>query len=191
MKKYLYLAVAATALVIAGCDKTQKPDTSDQGTGAQAQIEHEVVASAPTVQDAKEFLENSETEIVELTLRAKIAYWVNANFITYDTKAMATKVGEEGALLSTRLANEAKRFNDLDLPADMARKLDGLKRGSNFPAPDKPGAALELSGIMTELDATYSEGKFTYNGKAMSLGALSNIIATSRDPKELQTVWEG
>jgi len=186
MKKHLYLAVAVTALIVAGCEQANRTDAP-----AQANTEQTTATSAPTIQDAKEFLENSEAEIVKLALRGSKIEWINSNFITQDTNWLSAKVGEEFGLLSTRLANEAKRFNDLDLPADMARKLDMLKRGSNFPAPDKPGAAGELAKIMTELNATYGQGKFTYNGKKMSLGELSDIIATSRDPNELQMVWEG
>ncbi len=144
-----------------------------------------------TVQQAREFLKEAEAKIVALNEYGARVYWVNANFITEDTKWLASKVGAEGAELSTNLANRAKRYNGLTLPAEMARKMDGLKRGSNFPAPDKPGAAKELSTIMTGLDSTYGTGKFEHKGKTLTLGQASDIIATSRDPKELQAVWEG
>ncbi|MCF6293387.1 MAG: M2 family metallopeptidase [Robiginitomaculum sp.] len=186
MKKFLYLAVAGTALLTAACQpdaKTEAPESTP--------VVAEVKSTEPTVQTAKEFLEKSEIEIKELLYRLYITQWINSNFITKDTDLLAAKVGEEAGLLSTRLANEAKQFNNLKLPADMARKMDGLKRGSNFPAPDKPGAAKELSRIMTELNSSYGKGSFVYNGKELALGELSKIIATSRDPEELQAVWEG
>ena len=145
----------------------------------------------PTLQEAKEFLEQAEKDIVEYNSFASRVYWVNANFITQDTNAMVAKVGADGAEMSTRLANEAKRFNDLSLPADMARKLDGLKRGSNFPAPEKEGAAKKLSQIMADLDGTYGTGKFEYKGEMITLGQASDIIGKSRDPEELQAIWEG
>ncbi len=162
-----------------------------------------------TVQQAREFLEEAEAKIVQLSEYAARVYWVNANFITDDTNWLAAKVGAEGALLSTNLANRAKRFNGLTLPADMARKMDGLKRGSNFPAPDKEGAAEKLSTLMTKLDSTYGTGKFVFNAKnksfapmadgqeltkderVLTLGEASDIIAKSRDPETLKAVWEG
>ncbi len=186
MKKYLYLAVAGAALISASC----QPATQS-GTSETVPTVTEVASSGPTVEKAKEFLEKSEAEIVELALRGSKIEWINSNFITEDTNWLSAKIGEEFGLLSTRLANEAKQFNDLTLPADMERKLDGLKRGSNFPAPDKPGAAAELATIMTELNAAYGQGSFTYNGEDLQLGELSKIIATSRNPEELKTVWEG
>jgi len=116
---------------------------------------------------------------------------VNSNFITEDTDWLAAKAGAESSVLSTSLANQAKRYNDLNLPADMARKMDGLKRGSNFPAPEKDGAAAELAGITTWLGSTYGKGKFNHDGEEINLIQASNIIAKSRDPEELRAVWEG
>ena len=194
MKKFLYLAVAGTALLTAACQPTSKSET--QATAPHTPVVSEIKSAdpapaIPTVQSAKEFLEKSEAEIVELALRAAKIEWINSNFITEDTNWLSAKVGEEFGLLSTRMANEAKKFNDLALPADMARKMDKLKRGSNFPAPDKDGAAAELAEIMTKLNAAYGQGSFDYKGKNLQLGELSKIIATSRDPEELQAVWEG
>ena len=83
---------------------------------------------APTVQEAKEFLEDSEEEIAESNAYAAKVYWIKANFITEDTAALEARVGEESAKMSTRMSNDAKRFKDLALPADMKRKIDGLLR---------------------------------------------------------------
>jgi len=159
-------------------------EASKQTMGATAQ-------SAPTVQEAKEFLENAETEISEFGKFAAQTAWVKANFITQDTNALEARMAEQGANLSTRLSKEAKQFNGLNLPADMRRKMDGLLRGSNFPAPDNPAAAKELAQIMTRLDSAYGTGTFEMDGKTLSLYEASDIIATSDDPAELQAVWEG
>ncbi|MBL4871541.1 MAG: M2 family metallopeptidase [Robiginitomaculum sp.] len=200
MKNIFILTVSAAALLTASCqDKTTR---STQAMQMPAQSEQE---TAPTIQEAKTFLETSAKEIETLSLRgAKIA-WINNNFITEDTDWLASKVGEEFGLLSTRLANSAKRFNDLSLPADMARKMDGLKRGSNFPAPDKEGAAAEQATIQTSLNSAYGKGEFSYKSKdpqfadfykdndknILNLGQASTIMAKSRNPEELQSVWEG
>lgn len=214
MRSVLLMAASLTALVSMGCQsetqtETPKPVTETKvetqvQTPAPIKIEP-VKSTAPTPQDAKEFLEASATELEELYDYAGRVYWIKANFVTQDTNYLEAKVGEESALLSTRLANEAKRFNDLSLPADMTRKLEGLKRGSNFPAPEREGAAKELAQIMTDLDSMYAKGSFAYKSKnpdfadfyednpdnVLTLGQLSTIIAQSRDPEELQTVWAG
>ncbi len=207
MRKLFLLAASFGVLSLAACgDKTSETTTTAAtNTPAATTTTSSETNSEPTIQEAKEFLEAAEKEIEELNEFGSRIFWIQANFITYDSNWLASKVGADFAKLSTRLANEAKRFNDLNLPPDMARKMDGLKRGSNFPAPEKDGAAEELSKIMTDLDAAYGTGKFKYKSSdpqftdlyegneegVLTLGALSDIIAKSRNPEELQTVWEG
>ena len=208
--------IATAALSLSACESKQsdfeelaKTSEAMQAPPAPTVDKYGDPTGPATVQQAREFLEEAEAKIVELNEYGARVYWVNANFITDDTNWLAAKVGAEGARLSTNLANRAKRFNDLTLPADMARKMDGLKRGSNFPAPDKDGAAERLSELMTRLDSTYGTGKFVYNAKTktskpftdgeeltgdetvLTLGQASDIIAASRDPEELNAIWEG
>jgi peptidyl-dipeptidase A len=204
MKKHLYIAAAISAILVSSCKPVQE-EVSNNTPQAQVQTSTSSNPKEPTVQEAKEFLESSGKELTDLLLLSSKTDWVNNNFITEDTNWLSAQVGEQFGLLSTRLANEAKRYNGLTLPADMARKMDSLKRGSNFPAPDKPGAAKQLATIMTNLNASYGKGKFKYKSQdpqfaefyegneegVLDLGQLSDIIAKSRDPEELQTVWEG
>lgn len=207
MKKFLYLAVAGTALLSTACQPSSKTETPAP-TSTVTPTKKVEAETPPTIQDAKEFLENSAKEIEASLLSQNKAGWVKANFITEDTGWLESQANGAAAKLATRLSNEAKRFNNLTgLPADMQRKLDIIKRGSNFPAPDKPGAADELATIMSDLDSKYGAGSFAYKSKNpqfadlyaekeegdsnLSLGALSDIIAKSRDPEELQKVWEG
>ena len=206
MRKILLSAASLTLLGLIACQSQTKtletvetPVVEKPTQTVEKTVVENLTAAAsagtengpPTIQEAKEFLEDSEKEIVELSAFASKVYWVQANFITQDTNTLAAMAGTQFAKLSTRLANEAKRYNDLTLPADMRRKMDGLKRGSNFPAPEKEGAAEELAKIMTSLDATYGTGKFEYEGKTLNLGEASDIIAKSRNPEELQAIWEG
>ena len=206
MRKFLLSAASLTLLGLIACQPETKtvesfeaPVTEKPEQTVEKTVVENLTAAAsagtengpPTIQEAKEFLEETEKEIVELSAFASKVYWVQANFITQDTNALAAMAGTQFTKLSTRLANEAKRFNDLTLPTDMRRKMDGLKRGSNFPAPEKEGAAKELADIMTGLEATYGTGKFEHAGKTLNLGEASDIIAKSRDPKELQEIWEG
>ncbi|WP_371395513.1 M2 family metallopeptidase [Fretibacter rubidus] len=213
------LATAA-ALTLSACNQDQlitAPEANapvEASAPTQAPAAAPAKSSAPTVQEAREFLQDAEKQIVELREYAARVYWVNANFINYDTNWLAAKAGAEGAKLSTTLANKAKRFNGLALPGDMQRKMDGLKRGSNFPAPETEGAAVKLSTLMTKLDSTYGTGEFAVDVKdkriikildtdgdgtlttevpkgKIHLGQASDIIAKSRDPEVLQTVWEG
>ena len=200
MRKILLSAASLAALGLVACQaKTVEPTQATNATTDAPAAAIETVSvtetnsetKAPTIQEAKEFLERAEREIVALRAYGGKVYWIQANFITDDTNALAAMAGAQGARLSTRLANQAKRFNDLSLPADMRRKMDGLKRGSNFPAPEKEGAAETLARLMTGLESAYGTGKFEHQGKTLNLGQASDIIASSRDPEELQAIWEG
>ena len=209
MRTFLLLASSALVLTLASCDEGQDaPQTSTRPAVTQtASNKAEQTAKVPTVQDAKEFIEQAEKELVELREHSARVYWVQANFITEDTNYLAAKAGAESAKLSTRLANGAKAFNDLTLPKDMRRKIDGLKRGSNFPAPERDGAAEELAGIMARMDAVYGTAKFKIDNEIINAKAKGflgeegakeleqfeavRIMAESRDPELLQSIWEG
>jgi len=187
VSKVFLLSISVLAFTACQAQTTSAPEPTPTNVATVTPTD----TARATLQEAKEFLESAEKEITEFSEYNARIYWLNANFINYDSNWLAAKAGASGAKLSTRLANEAKRFNDLTLPADMARKMDGLKRGSNFPAPETEGAADELAKIMSDLDNAYGTGKFDLNGKTLSLYEASDIIATSRDPEELKAIWEG
>lgn len=193
MRKSLLLAAGLSSLLLASCQTETKTVTNEtpKTPVVETPAPEPEKSSAPTPQDAKEFLEAAEEELVRENEIVYRMAWIQNNFINYDTNWLQQKLDAEYSKIGTRLANEAKRFNDLDLPADMKRKLNVLKTGNTFPAPDKDGAAEKLSELSTELASTYSTGKFEYKGEELNLTQLSNIIAKSRDPEELKTVWEG
>jgi peptidyl-dipeptidase A len=172
MKRVLCVAASVAALMMAApaMAGTQKP---------------------ATVAEAKAFIANAEKQMAEMSQYVQRAAWVQSNFITDDTEWLAAKAGAESTELQVRLANEAKRFDGLKLPSDVARKLKLLKIAMVLPAPQKPGAARELATITTGLEATYGAGKFTYKGKQIDLGEAEDILASSRDPEELKAVWTG
>ncbi|WP_298912678.1 M2 family metallopeptidase [uncultured Algimonas sp.] len=204
MKRFFLATSCFAALGLGACQDGQIRDaettTEELTVAATTQVE-----TRPTVQDAREFLEDAEADIVAASEIGARAAWINANFVTEDTNALVAQTSAEGAKLATRLANEAKRFNGVSLPDDMRRKIDMLKRGSNFPAPMRDGAAEELSEIMAGLDATYATGTFAIDtsdpaivavlgeveGDRIDLGQAVRLMAQLRDPALLRQVWEG
>jgi peptidyl-dipeptidase A len=142
-----------------------------------------------TVEDARAFIERAEEEITEFNEFAGHVFWIRATYINHDSNWLATKVGAEGTQLGVRLANEAKRFDGLDLPEDVARKLALLKMGLTLPAPETEGAAEELSEIRTRLVTTYSTGKIDLDGEQVPGVDLEEMMGTVRDPDRLQEMW--
>ena len=71
MKKLALLTLTVSLSALAACQQTSIPDNSTETTAA--------VEQAPTVQDAKEFLEQAEKDIEALRAEAARIYWINAN----------------------------------------------------------------------------------------------------------------
>ncbi|HAV50041.1 MAG TPA: peptidyl-dipeptidase, partial [Brevundimonas sp.] len=146
---------------------------------------------APTAAEAAAFVADAERQLAEASEYAGRVAWVRATNITYDTMWLEAKANAEYTELSVKLANEAARFNDVEVPFDVRRKLNILTQGIVLPAPNKPGSATELAEITTRLDSTYATGKFEYKGEMITLDEASQILAASRDPAETKALYEG
>ncbi len=99
---------------------------------------------------------------------------------------------------TTDLANEAKRYEKLSLPPDVARKFKLLKLSVDIPAPHDPAAQAELAKIAVSLDSDYGKGTWCPDDKkddkkenCKELPDIEKILATSRDPQELLNAWKG
>ncbi|ACT58300.1 M2 family metallopeptidase [Hirschia baltica] len=186
MKKIL---LGSAALLVAACASSQMPW---QKTEAVAEAPAaSVAAPVLTVEDAETFITAAEAELTEMGEYAARVYWLQATNINFDTNWLVSKVGAKYTQMAVRLANGTKKYEDLDLPDELARKMSILKAGITIPAPSTDGVADELANITTNLESTYSTGTFEHNGEKLNLTQLSNIIAESRDPEELATVWAG
>ena len=98
--KTILLSAACTfSFALASCqDKSDvaKPTTPTPSTSAAptpAATAPGTSDDKPTLQTAKEFLEQAEIDIEDLNAFASRAYWVNANFVTEDTSFLASKAG--------------------------------------------------------------------------------------------------
>jgi peptidyl-dipeptidase A len=151
-------------------------------------------AVAPTVEDAKKFLDDAETRLFDLGVKASRAQWVQENFITDDTEQIAANAGQELNTLSAELAKKAEQFDGVKLPPAMARKMLLLKLAAGFPAPNNPKEQTELAQMLASLDGDYGKGKWCPDGdqsKCLDVTAVGKLMATSRDEEELKKAWLG
>jgi peptidyl-dipeptidase A len=156
-------------------------------TAALALLSSNAVAQAPTAADATKFLADAEKQISAFSDYAQRVSWVNATYITDDTDWLSSKVGEEGSLLSLKLAKEAAVFDKLDLPKDVRRKLSMLKTGNVLVAPE--AQAKELADITTRLSSAYGKGRGTSRGKEVAGNDLEDLMRTETDPAVLKEQW--
>src|SRR5437016_13617746 len=99
---------------------------------------------APTVAQAEEFMNKAEARLAELSITVNQATWVHDNFITEDTEALAADANDENTAVTTELVEQAKRFEGLQLPPELARKFKLLKLSLTAPAPKYPALRREL-----------------------------------------------
>ena len=146
----------------------------------------------PTVAEAQEFMNKAEAQLYELSIKVNRATWVQENFITDDTEALAADALDQNVAATTELVEQARRFEGLDMPPDLARKFKLLKLSLTAPAPKDPALRKEMTTIGVSLDADYGKGKYCRkNGECLDITAIERIMASSRDPKELEEVWLG
>lgn len=156
--------------------------------------------AAPTVGEARRFVQRAESTLADLALRANQAGWVAATYITDDTEALTAEATKNYAVAAQKFALDARRYQRLKLPADVARKLHLLRIGLSAPPPGNPQEAAELTRLGVGMEADYGKGTYCRKPKTatadakeecLQVTAIGRIMAESRDPQELLDVWRG
>lgn len=154
----------------------------------------------PTVADARAFLERANAELLKLNTAASHAEWTAETDITEDTEATTALLDQQATARTLALTAESHRFDHLTLPADLRREI--MLMQVNAPAaPSDPKLLAEQMRLAAELTAMYGKGKYcpdtpagrlpAADANCMSIDAISNIMAKSRDPQELTKLWVG
>ncbi|NQZ10737.1 MAG: M2 family metallopeptidase, partial [Algicola sp.] len=186
------MKLTATALVVGACLALTACSEAPKKVAEKAADHSKQQSAAVTPADAKKFIDNAEAQLLDLIIEVGRADWVNANFITDDTSKIAADANEKFTNIVVKLANQAARYNDLDLDYDTTRKLNKLKLALTLPAPQDAAKTTELSKIVSDLSGMYGKGKYCKaDGKCLNLGEMSSTLATSRDYDELLDVWQG
>ena len=180
------LGLGLTACAALGMNPAEASEAPAVAPAAQA-----ATAGPATAADAAAFVADAETRLAALSEEAARIQWTRATNITFDTMWLESRINAEYTELQVELANGAARFNEVEVPADVRRKLDLLRLGIVLPAPNRPGAASELADITTRLDSTYATGKFEFKGEQITLDEATVLMAESRDPAELEALYEG
>ncbi len=148
--------------------------------------------SKPTLAEAQEFMKNAEARLAELSVKGNQAQWVQENFITEDTEALAADANDEISAVTTDLVEQSRRFNGLDMPPDLARKFLLLRLGLTAPTPKDPALRKEMTQIAASLDADYGKGKYCKTANdCLDITEIETKMASSRDPQELLDLWKG
>jgi peptidyl-dipeptidase A len=150
------------------------------------------VGPPATVDGARQFIDDAETKLLEQWIRNERAAWVQSNFITDDTEKMASEASQQLIAVTMDLAAESTRFDGVDLPEDLRRKMRLIKTSLPLAAPRDAAKQAELSSIMTAMESLYAKGEYCLqDGECLHLSQLGEILAENRDPDRLLDVWTG
>jgi peptidyl-dipeptidase A len=142
--------------------------------------------------EAENFLAGAEKRLLDLNIKAGRADWVKSTYITDDTELIAADANESLIAATTELAEQSRKYENVDLSPEAKRKLKLLKLSLTLPAPKDPAERSELTKIAASMEGEYGKGKYCPDGdkgKCLSLPDLENIINNSRDPEELKKAW--
>ncbi len=148
----------------------------------------------PTVEEAKAFVAEVERTLLSLSTDASRADWINKTYITGDTEIVSAKANERSISAAVAFAKRATRFDKLNLPPDVARKLKLLKLSLTTATPADPRDAGELTQLSASMEGAYGRGKYCPGGdqsKCLDLEDITRIMANSRDANQLLDVWRG
>jgi len=157
----------------------------------------------PTIADAQAFLERAEAQLLVVNNQANQADWVSETYITQDTEPISARASDRSIGLTTALIAESHRFDQLQLPPDMARKIRLLRLSLSLPAPSDPKLRAELTSIVASMSADYGRGKFCPPGVSPSAPTPDDpaaphcmgqdetevFFATTHDPQSLAAAW--
>jgi peptidyl-dipeptidase A len=152
-------------------------------------------AAAAIVEEARTFLADANRELLRLITEANRAGWVQVTYITPDTEALAARANELLVNVLTRYAKEARRFDNVTLPAIERRQLDVLKKSLTITAPPDPEEGEELARLVASMEGAYGSAKYCPKGASgdacLDIEKITEILAENRDPARLKEVWEG
>jgi peptidyl-dipeptidase A len=145
----------------------------------------------PTVEDARQFLDQANADLLKLVTAGSHAEWTAETDINQDTEAMAALLHEQATGRALALTRESHRFDHVELPAELRRQMM-LMQVDAPAAPSDPKLLAERSQLAAWLTGAYGKGKYCETkDKCLGIDAISNIMAHSRDPEEMTRLWVG
>src|ERR1044071_10437060 len=125
-------------------------------------------SGSATKDEAEKFLADAENRLLDLSIKAGRADWVKSTFITDDTEALSAQANDDLIAATTELAEQARRYENVDLSPEGKRKLKLLKLSLTLPAPKDPKERNELTKIAASMEGEYGKGKYCPDGENRS-----------------------
>ena len=153
----------------------------------------EQVEATRSDETAEQFVERTNKEMTDLGREASAVAWTYATYINQDTEFLNAKANERWLTYFSKAVEDAKAFDKQQLAPPLARAIQVLKLGVAAPAPDDPAKRAELAAITSKMEGMYGAAKYCPKGpdSCKDQGALTDVLATSRNYEELTDAWTG
>jgi peptidyl-dipeptidase A len=151
--------------------------------------------STPTPAAASAFLATANETTLKLGIEQGQAGWVQQNFITDDTEAIAARGNQAANDAGARFAKEATKYDKVEVSPSERRQLNLLKVSLVLASPSDPKDSDELSKIMARLESTYGKGKWCPDpgrpDTCRNIDEVSRIVSMPGDEAAIRAAWEG
>ncbi|MGI0054420.1 MAG: M2 family metallopeptidase [Thermoplasmata archaeon] len=136
-------------------------------------------------------IERAEGELLECAVEASRADWVYSTYVNDDTEALSSRANARLMDRTVAYAKELARGSVDGAGPEVARKTRLLRVSLSLVAPSGPGDAERLAALVARMQGHYAKGKFPITGRPepLNLEALSQILALSSRPAELEEAW--
>lgn len=173
--RILRTSVVLALIAAAGCQKSSQTETP-----------------RPT-ETAEAFVARTNQEMLDLGRETSAAAWTYATYINQDTEFLNAKANERWLTYFSKAVEEAKAYDQQQLPPTIARSLQVLKLGVAAPAPNDPAKRTELAALASKMEGMYGAAKYCPHGpdSCKDQGALTDVLANSRNYDELTEAWNG
>jgi peptidyl-dipeptidase A len=144
-------------------------------------------------ESAEAFVDRTNKEMLDIGRETSAAAWTYATYINQDTEYLNAKANERWLTYFSKAVEDAKRFDEQELPANLERSIQVLKLGVAAPAPKDPTKRAELAAVASKMEGMYGAAKYCPQGpeSCKDQGALTEVLATSRNYDELTDAWTG
>jgi peptidyl-dipeptidase A len=192
-------------LAAAACGGPKKPDTVPAPGHEQDSKENppvdlptdkpQVTTDDALITEAKQFVADTDKEILRLYTDASVTEWANETDITKEHGEAAAKASAAQATGITKAIKAARKFDPILAKLDPAtRRQLLLLKFSGQPAPDDAKQTDELAKIAEEMTATYGKGVCTTGDKGKEqckdIEVWSQQLQKSRKPADLLKTWQ-
>ncbi|HVF15256.1 MAG TPA: M2 family metallopeptidase [Steroidobacteraceae bacterium] len=150
-------------------------------------------SAAATKETAEQFVERTNKEMLDIGRESSAAAWAYATYINQDTEFLNAKANERWLTYFSKAVEDAKAYDKQQLSAPVARSIEVLKLGVAAPAPDDPAKRAELAALTSKMEGMYGAAKYCPKGpeSCKDQGALTEVLANSRNYDELTEAWTG